>query len=127
MDQIWDPCRKLWVAHTPEEEVRQRLVQHLHHERGIALSRIGVEKEIAYYGTRKRFDVLVFDPSGNPWLLAECKAPSVPLSQEVLYQIGRYNSELKAPHMLVTNGNTLLFFTREANGRYRFCKNGWYD
>ena len=54
----------------------------------------------------RRFDVVVFDRSGTPWLLVECKAPSVPLRRQVFDQAFRYNITLSAPYVAVTNGVT---------------------
>ena len=65
---------------------------------------IAVEKEIPLYSLRRRFDVVVFDRQGNPWLLIECKAPSVGLNQRVFDQAFRYNLALAAPYVAVTNG-----------------------
>ena len=41
---------------------------------------------------------------GRPCLLAECKAPDVPLGREVFAQAVRYNSVVAAPYVLITNG-----------------------
>jgi hypothetical protein len=56
------------------------------------------------YKTKKRFDIAVFDRNGRPLLLVECKAPSIPLSQEVLDQAVRYNITLKVGLLMLTNG-----------------------
>jgi hypothetical protein len=116
--QLWDFVRKKWVAHTPEEWVRQHLLHWLVRERGIAATHIGVEKEIRYHALRKRFDAVVFDAEGKPMILCECKAPSVALSEAVLHQIARYNTVLNAPFLLLTNGVALQLFGLQADGTY---------
>ncbi len=123
--QVWDFLRKKWIAFTPEEEVRQCLLHYLVEEKAVSTALIAVEREISYYKLRKRFDAVVFDGEGKPFILCECKAPSVRLSQEVLYQIARYNATLKAPHLLITNGSGLLFFSLNKAGKYDFREDGW--
>lgn len=121
---VWDPLRKKWLVFTPEEEVRQQLVEHLLIDRKIKPALIGIEKEIAYNQLRKRLDVVIYDSEANPWLLCECKAPSVKLSQETLHQIARYNAVLRAPHLLLTNGLNWLLFSLE-KGKYVHKPAGW--
>ncbi len=123
---MWDPIRKIWVILTGEEYVRQQLVYHLLHIRNISPGLISIEKGIKYMGTQKRFDVVVFDRHANPLILCECKAADVKLSQDTLEQIARYNHVLKAPHLLVTNGISLLFFSIGKGNEYYFRPNGWY-
>lgn len=122
---LWCEIRRQWMVSQPEEEVRQRLIQHLIHHRAVARGLIGVEKEIQYHQLRKRFDLVVFDRQAQPFILAECKAPSVPLSQHTLAQIARYNAVIQAPHLLLTNGLSLLFFSRDTSGHYQFQPDGW--
>ena len=123
--QIYDPFRKLWLVDTPEERVRQGMLLHIHHERNVASGLIAIEREIEYHQVKKRFDAVVFDGDGKPWIVCECKAPSVKITQEVLYQIGRYNAVLKAPHLLVTNGVQWLFFSINENGSFAYVPEGW--
>jgi hypothetical protein len=86
-----------------------------------------VEKKVRYRGLRKRFDMVVFDEHGKPLILIECKAPEVALSQETILQIARYNREIQAPHLLLTNGVSLLFFSVDENGKFQFQKEGWFE
>lgn len=124
---VWDSIRKQWVVLQPEEEVRQQMVQYLIQEKNVPSSRIGVEKEIRFNKMRKRFDVVVFDREGHPFILCECKAPSVPLTEDTLHQIARYNVNLKAKHLLLTNGKQWLFFSRTEEGKYKFQPGGWWE
>lgn len=52
----------------------------------------------------KRYDVVVFDPGGGIHLIVECKAPSVKITQSTFDQIARYNMNLQAKYLMVTNG-----------------------
>lgn len=123
VNEIWDVQRKKYVVCTPEEWVRQHLIHylidHLHYPSGL----IAVEKEIKLHRTRKRFDLVVNGRQGNPWMLIECKAPDIELTQEVLNQAGRYNSVLKAPYLAVTNGMKIILASVDLNaGSFRFLK-----
>ena len=52
----------------------------------------------------QRYDLVVFDEALQPYMVVECKAPHVKLTQKVVEQAGRYNSILRAPLLCVTNG-----------------------
>lgn len=101
---IFDIIRKKYVVLTPEEWVRQHLVHYLINVKKCPPALIAIEREIELYGMPRRFDVMVFDRTGTPWLLVECKAPSVPLRRQVFDQAFRYNITLSAPYVAVTNG-----------------------
>lgn len=115
---VFDPIRKAWFVFQPEEEVRQHLIQFLIREKGISPNLISVEKEIAYRGTRRRFDLVIFDQSGAPNIVCECKAPEVAITQDTVNQIARYNTVLKAPHLLITNGKGLVVFSIQDSGKF---------
>jgi type I restriction enzyme R protein len=116
---IFDIVRKKYVVLTPEEWVRQHVVHYLVEKKGYAISRVAVEREIELYGLKRRFDIVVFDRSGNPWLLVECKAPAVALTQKVFDQVFRYNLTLAAPYVAITNG--VCHFCGYMNQENDFC------
>ncbi len=103
-NQLFDPVRKKWVSETPEEWVRQSLIQYLHAAHQIPFSRMAVEKQVAVYSLKKRFDLVVYNKTATPYILIECKSPSINLLQEVMDQAARYNIQLKAPYLIVSNG-----------------------
>jgi type I site-specific restriction endonuclease len=121
---LWDAIRQQWVVRQPEEWVRQHLIHFLVREKGISRHLIGVEKAVRYLDTQRRFDLVVYDRQGQPFILCECKAPEVPLSQETLHQAARYNQVLQAPYLLLTNGQALHFFSRDEAGMFRGVE-GW--
>jgi len=125
-EYIWGIIRKKWFVHQPEEYVRQILLHWMIKEKNVSASLISVEKEIRYLKLRKRFDVVVYDKKGKAFILCECKAPAVPLSQDTLNQIARYNANIQAPHLLLTNGMELLFFSLE-EGKYVHKVAGWWE
>jgi hypothetical protein len=101
---IFDVIRKKFIILTPEEWVRQHTIQFLLHVKNYPLSLLNVEKLIKVNDLKKRYDIVVFKPTGEIQLLIECKAPEVPITQTVFDQIARYNIILKAEYLMVTNG-----------------------
>ena len=113
---LFDAIRKFWVLLTEEEWVRQNFILFLTEKGGYPHSLIAVEKEIRVNGLKKRFDILVYDRAHQPWLLVECKAPSVPLSDEVLQQVLRYGITVPAPYLLITNGDRTYGWGKSGEG-----------
>ncbi|MGV3561198.1 type I restriction enzyme HsdR N-terminal domain-containing protein [Larkinella arboricola] len=103
---IFDVLRKKYVLITPEEWVRQHVVHLLLNQYGYPKALIRSEGGLKLNQLRKRTDLLVFDRSGKPFLLVECKAPQVSVNQQVFDQIARYNHIHQAPYLVVTNGLT---------------------
>ncbi|GAA4413771.1 type I restriction enzyme HsdR N-terminal domain-containing protein [Nibrella viscosa] len=103
---IFDALRRKYVRITPEEWVRQHIVHLLITHYLYPKALIRTEGGLTLNQLQKRTDVLVFDRQGKPFLLIECKAPSVALTQAVFDQIARYNHVHQAPYLVVTNGLT---------------------
>ena len=101
---IFDGIRKKYVLATPEEWVRQHVVQFLIQIKNYPKSYINVEKLVKINNINKRYDVVVFTPNGKIFLLVECKEPNVAITQQVFDQIARYNLSLNADFLMVTNG-----------------------
>lgn len=104
--KLYDPLRRKEVAWTPEEEVRQGLIQWLHREKGVSLNWMMSEYGFHHGQMNYRADVVVFGKDMHPLLLAECKAPGVPIDRSVIEQGLRYNRTLQVKYMLFTNGKT---------------------
>lgn len=107
-EEIFDACRKKWVALTPEEWVRQQVLAQLIHVLLVPTSWIAVEKEIEVNKLRKRFDVLVHDEQSLPFCMIECKAPEVPLTTSVLDQLLRYHLQVPVPYLIISNGTQTM-------------------
>ncbi|MDA0745435.1 MAG: type I restriction enzyme HsdR N-terminal domain-containing protein [bacterium] len=120
-ETIFDPLRRKHVRLTPEEWVRQHLIQFLVHDQGFPAGRTAIESGFTHKSVFHRADLIVYDRTGTPLLMAECKAPEVKLNQAVFDQIARYNTSLQASYLLVTNGLTHYCYAidREAH-TYRF-------
>lgn len=103
-DKLYDPLRRKDVARTPEEEVRQGLIQWLNKAKGVSLNWMMSEYGFKCGPMAYRADLVIFDKHLNPVLLAECKAPTVPIDRSVIEQGLRYNQQLRVKYMLFTNG-----------------------
>ncbi len=102
--QVYDPLRRKYVAFTPEEFVRQLLIAYLLQEKNYNRNRIAVEKTTTYNGMTKRFDLIVYTPDMEPFMLVECKSSSTPLDRSVFEQVNLYNDSFQAVYLLGTNG-----------------------
>lgn len=120
---IFDSIRKKFVVLTPEEWVRQHVVQFLLKDKNYPLSHINVEKQIKWNGLVKRYDVVVFNPNGELHILVECKAPAIAISQSTFDQIAQYNIKLNANYLMVTNGLSHFYCqTHPEAEKYKFMQ-----
>lgn len=102
--KIFDIIRKKYVAFTPEEQVRQEFIHYLINEKQYPKGLFSVEKQLKVFDTEKRADIVLYDTSGKPLVIVECKAPEVSITQKAFDQIARYNMTFKADYLIVTNG-----------------------
>ncbi|MBG48362.1 MAG: restriction endonuclease subunit R [Pseudozobellia sp.] len=101
---IFDVIRKKFVVLQPEEWVRQHAVNYLINEKKYPKSLVNVEKQLTVNNMSKRYDIVVFHTTGKINLLIECKAPQITIDQKTFDQIARYNLQLEADYLMVTNG-----------------------
>ncbi len=108
---IFDPLRKKRVAATPEELVRQKMIEHLSEKCGwpktlmlseveISLSHMGESLQMPKF----RCDIVCYNKQSEPQVIVECKAPHVKITTKTFEQIGRYCLILNTPWFIVTNG-----------------------
>lgn len=110
---VFDPLRRQWVSLTPEEQVRQKMLYFLVETRKVAAGLIAVEYFIKVNNLPKRADIVVFNKLGEPQMIVECKAESVPITEKVLDQAIRYYSGLKVKYLTLTNGKTMFCYKVE--------------
>ncbi len=101
---VFDIIRKKDIKLTPEEWVRQHFLVYMIHHLGYPAGLISVEYGLTINKLNKRSDIVVFDKTGQPLLIVECKAPTVSISQETFDQIATYNLNLNVKYLIVTNG-----------------------
>jgi hypothetical protein len=119
---IFDEIRKKYLLLTPEEEVRQQVIQFLIHRLDYPRAAISVEKSIRSGGRMRRYDIVVYAGT-RPWLIVECKARSVALKQDTFDQIGQYNYALRVPYLYITNGDQHFVLQIDfETGNYEFLE-----
>lgn len=105
-------------VNTPEERIRQKMVQILHCEFDYPKAQIGLERGINIGREIKRADIVVYNSAeacssndqGNILLIAETKAPTVRDSDG---QLSSYLSATSAQGGFWTNGDAILFYRKE--------------
>ena len=106
-DQIFDPCRKKWVVLTPEEWVRQNMLQYLIQVCKYPIELIAIEKTIQLGSLNKRFDILVYHGT-TPWMIIECKEAKTTLNDKTILQLLQYQQVLDARFLIASNGPTTI-------------------
>ena len=89
------------------------MLYYLVETRKLAAGLIAVEYSIKVNNLPKRADIVVFNNLGEPQMIVECKAETVPITEKVLDQAIRYYSGLKAKYLTLTNGKTMFCYKVE--------------
>ena len=120
---IFDSIRKKYLQLTPEEWVRQNMIQFLIEEKNYPKSLFSIEKGIKVSNTKKRVDIAIFNKNRQIEVLVECKAPEIKITQKAFDQIARYNLTLSSKYLIVTNGLEHYFaIIDHSNKKYLFLK-----
>ncbi|NAS13120.1 type I restriction enzyme HsdR N-terminal domain-containing protein [Poritiphilus flavus] len=121
--RIFDLIRKKFVVLQPEEWVRQHTLHFLIFTKKYPASLINVEKQLKINKLNKRYDIVVYEPDGSIRILVECKSPDITVDQSTFDQIARYNLQLKARFLMVTNGLDHFFAEMDfEQEKYRFLQ-----
>lgn len=115
MSTLYDPLRRKNVADTPEERVRQWFICELTASLGVPRHLMMSEAGLKYASKSYRADILIFDRSGAPLTVVECKRPDVPLTPAVARQALRYDMVLSVRWIILTNGGSTLVFVRDGD------------
>ncbi len=102
---VWDAVRRKWVILTPEEHVRQYMLSYMVGTLHYPASLIAVERAVLVGTLNKRFDIVVYNRNHKPWMLIECKAPEVSITEKTLHQLLSYQQTIQCPYWLLTNGH----------------------
>jgi len=124
--KVYDPIRKKWMIASPEEKVRQKILDLLINQLGYPSHGIAIEKnlsELPHLQEKKvpirRLDILCYEgKTFAPLLLIECKA--IPLQEKMLTQIMGYNAFIKAPLICLANEQTFLLGWENPKARMTF-------
>lgn len=114
--QILDRTRRKWVAFTPEEYVRQTVVEYLVSGLGYPRSLLSLERSLRLNGMQRRADIVVFSQRGVPVMVVECKRSSVSVDRSVFDQAWRYNLVFGVRYLVVTNGMETYCAELDATG-----------
>ena len=102
---VFDRIRKKKVVLTPEEWVRQSIINHLITNLNYPESLISIESLLKYNNLNKRSDILVKSRNGiDNYLLIECKSFKMRLNESHLSQVSVYNNVYSSKYMMITNG-----------------------
>lgn len=100
--------RNTEVAATPEERVRQALLNLMIHELGYPKSNFVVEKCLtAFGGPERRLDILFFRGS-EPYLLIECKKEKI--DEKAKLQVLGYNHYIKSKEVALASWGQIARF-----------------
>lgn len=116
---IYDEIRKKYVSLTPEEWVRQHILNYLLNHKKFSKALIAVERKLNYLNSFKRFDILVFNNKAKADILIECKAPNVNLTSETALQLSLYNQQYKANIIIISNGLKHFSWKLDENMEYQ--------
>ena len=102
---VFDRVRKKKVILTPEEWVRQSIINHLISNLNYPESLISSETFLKYNNLNKRSDILVKSRNGvDNYLLVECKSFKMKLNESHLSQVSVYNKVYLSKYIMITNG-----------------------
>jgi len=109
--------RKHLVPRSPEEIIRQKFIQYLLSKWHIPPKDIAVEEPLSRYihGANGRIDILVLNKIGNnkhakPFIVVECKASDVQLTDDTLDQARHYANNISASYIILTNGHKTNYY-----------------
>ena len=118
---LYDITRDKSVAQTPEELVRQTLVNWLIEKLNVPQTLIKTEFALSQLAPNEkgRLDIIVANPNSanlrEPWLLAECKAGKADL-QSLEAQVNKYLRIVHPLHIVLAMGNEWHFLSKKGNG-----------
>ena len=102
---VFDRIRKKKVILTPEEWVRQSIINHLIINLNYPEGLISSESLLKYNNLNKRSDILVKSRNGiDNYLLIECKSFKMKLNESHLSQVSVYNNVYSSKYVMITNG-----------------------
>ena len=101
---------------TPEENIRQRMIEFLHETMEVPYPAMETEIPVSYFvaGEKGRMDIVVYglkEGQRCPVMVVECKAEAITLTEDVYIQVKRYSEIIDIPVLMVTNGSEVDILT----------------
>ena len=128
---VFDRIRKKKVILTPEEWVRQSIINHLVSNLNYPEGLISSESLLKYNNINKRSDILVKSRNGiDNYLLVECKSFKMRLNESHLSQVSVYNNVYSSKYIMITNGiDHFVISISDKSGDINILNNipGYYD
>lgn len=125
-----DPFREKLILKTPEETVRQQILQYLLTCKNVPKKMIQVEMRLSKYQieSARRADIIVEKFIKNnselsPLAIIECKAPEVMIGDSAIQQVIDYADDLNAEYIFVTNGDYAISAKYEADSNQYIALN----
>jgi hypothetical protein len=115
---IFDTIRKKFIVLTPEEWVRQHLINYLIQDKKYPNSLFAVEKGLRLNSTQKRTDIRIYNNQKQLLLLAECKSFTNNITQKTLEQVLRYELSLQSQLIVLSNGLMHYCFQKNNEGKF---------
>ena len=111
---ILDSVKHIFRPATPEEIVRQKIIEYLNKELDIPYQAIETEVPLCHFvkGAKGRMDIVIYgviNAERFPIMVVECKAPDVLLTDDVYEQAKNYAEIVDIPVLIVTNGSIVDF------------------
>ncbi len=125
-DRFWlyNPILKKRYENRPEERVRLKWVEYLLHQTHWKKSRIGFESPVKTRQDKNtlRADLILHSQNMEPRVLIECKSERINITSKTAEQAAKYNSQVKAPYLVLTNGIEDFWFEQK-EGEVQAIKN----
>lgn len=112
---IFDEIAKKFRFLSPEEWVRQHCLNYLTKHLKYPAGMIQIEGGMKVNQLNRRTDIRVYQPNGSIYLLIECKAPHIAISDVTLAQISQYQKNHQAQYISMTNGLEIQTFNMNIN------------
>lgn len=108
--KLFNPVLKKRFVNRPEERVRLKWLEYLLFETDWKRNRISFESPVTVNQSenKQRADLILYSEEMKPNILIECKSEKVALTDKTGEQIARYNADLGAKYLILSNGVTDL-------------------
>ncbi|MHA8065685.1 type I restriction enzyme HsdR N-terminal domain-containing protein [Aquirufa sp. ROCK2-A2] len=107
---IFDEIAKKFRLLTPEEWVRQHCLHYLISELNYPSGLIQIEGNLKINQLNRRTDIRIYQNDGSVFMIIECKAPHVAITDVTLSQISQYQKNHDAKFVAMTNGLEIQTF-----------------
>ena len=111
---IFEEISKKYRLLTPEEWVRQHCIHFLVHSLSYPASLFQIEGGMKVDKLHRRTDIRIYKPSGEVFMIIECKAPQVEINLDTLQQISQYQKTQQAYYLVITNGLNCHIFNKSS-------------